>query len=78
MVRRHRREITRIANRRERTKQRESKGEPGRREKGSRRYISYAAGEGRDEEAEAKANSLHCQDGARRGLSLYFAFACLS
>lgn len=50
----------------------------GRGGEGSHRYISYAAGERRDEEAEAKANSLHCQGGARRGLSLYFAFACLS
>lgn len=75
IVHRHRREITRIANRRERAGLRERKA---RRGEGSRRYISYAGGERWDGETEAKANSLHCQGGVRRGLSLYFAFACLS
>lgn len=74
IVHRHRREITRIANRRERADF-TSEGHGG---EGSRRYISYAGGERWDGETEAKANSLHCQGGMRRGLSLYFAFACLS
>lgn len=72
IVHRHRRGITRIANRCERASF-TSEGYGG---EGSRRYISYAEGERWDGETEAKANSLHC--GVRRGLSLYFAFACLS